>query len=186
MPAFNEFCYEIECLKAHVAQKHPKVPESDMSFSHLELARQQLACPDIAKYKLVYSDIEGFQPRSGSGLRFSCNVIQHNMPSIIRISLNRAFARLSPLDMAVCHGPTRFVGCSFNLRKYLSGCVEQPGVETHCLPQEEIWAIAEQRGRRVFELIKHISADPPQYGVTNIPVLARAMANSGGINLNAS
>ncbi|HJT97018.1 MAG TPA: class I SAM-dependent methyltransferase, partial [Rhodanobacteraceae bacterium] len=152
-------CFELGCgvgrLTAWLARRCAKVVATDISESHLALARRHVAeqgLDNVELQRLPSVDAIGLLPPFD--LFFSVIVLQHNPPPVIAAILERTFARLRPGGLAYFQVPTYREGYVFRLGDYLRDEYDKGTMEMHVLPQRDVLRIAARHGLELLEVIE--------------------------------
>ncbi len=152
-------CLELGCgvgrVTAWLARRCARVIGTDVSASHLALARQHLdaeGATNVEFHRLA--TVETLDSLPSFDMFFSVIVLQHNPPPVIKAILERVFARLAPGGIAYFQVPTYRAGYSFGLEAYLRDDVGKGEMEMHVLPQRVIMRSALQHGLELLEVIE--------------------------------
>jgi len=161
--------YEFGCgigrVTAYLAATFPQVTACDISQSHLDRARQELADRKNVKFKLVEDD--RFAMTEPFDLWTSFIVLQHNPPPIIAMILARMFMKLARGGLAMFQVPTYCLGYRFKVAEYLGGGALDGAIEMHCLPQSVIFNLAHQAGCVALEVRENDDMGPPSQWLSN-------------------
>ena len=152
-------CLEIGCgvgrVTAWLARRGGKVLATDISASHLALAREHMAAENIGNVEFHrLTGIETLDTLPPFDLFFSVIVLQHNPPPVIRTILERVFVRLRPGGIAYFQVPTYRAGYSFDLDAYLRDDYGKGEMEMHVLPQSTVLRVAAEHGLDLLEVIE--------------------------------
>jgi 2-polyprenyl-3-methyl-5-hydroxy-6-metoxy-1,4-benzoquinol methylase len=152
-------CLEIGCgvgrVTAWLARRCGKVLATDISASHLALAREHLAAENVGNVEFHrLTGIDTIDTLPPFDLFFSVIVLQHNPPPVIRTILERVFARLRPGGIAYFQVPTYRAGYSFDLNAYLRDDYGKGEMEMHVLPQSTVLRVAAEHGLELLEVIE--------------------------------
>jgi len=152
-------CVELGCgvgrISAWLAPRCARLIATDISASHLELAREHLLAQGATNVELRrLSRIEDIDTLPPFDLFFSVIVLQHNPPPVIRAILERVFSRLRDGGLAYFQVPTYRAGYVFELDAYLHDKIGKGEMEMHVLPQREIVRIAGESGLDLIEIIE--------------------------------
>ena len=152
-------CLELGCgvgrVTAWLARRCAQVIATDISQSHLTLARQHLngeGSSNVQFHQL--NRVESLDTLPAFDLFFSVIVLQHNPPPIVRAILDRVFARLRPGGFAYFQVPTFRVGYEFRMEQYLREEFGKKKMEMHVVPQATIMRVAAQHGLELLEVIE--------------------------------
>jgi SAM-dependent methyltransferase len=158
-PGRHATCLELGCgvgrITAWLAMRFDRVIGTDISASHLAIARTHLDAQDannVELHRLVSVGMIDELPRFD--VFFSVIVLQHNPPPVIAAILDRVFARLNPGGVAYFQVPTYRAGYSFALAAYLRDDVGKDEMEMHVLPQRAILRMAAVHGLELLEVIE--------------------------------
>ena len=155
----DAICLELGCgvgrVTAWLARRYAHVIATDISQSHLALARQHLHDEGSANVEFhQLTGVESLDTLPPFDLFFSVIVLQHNPPPIIRAILERVFAHLRPGGLAYFQVPTFRVGYEFRMERYLHEEFGQEKMEMHVVPQATIMRVAAQHGLELLEVIE--------------------------------
>jgi SAM-dependent methyltransferase len=145
----------------------------DVSATHLALAQGGAEARGVANIAWHQTTVEAFMPDGGWDVWFSRLVLQHNPPPVIQRVLDLAFAGLRPGGLAVFQLPVHGRGYRFDVGEYLAE--GEGGIETHALPQTEVFAMARAAGLEVLEVRddSHLTMAEPYNWLSNLFVLRR-------------
>ena len=138
-------CLEVGCgvgrVTRFLAKAFPKVIGTDISSSHLELARKYLEEQNINNVELQdWASINVLSTLAKVDSIFSVITLQHNPPPLIAWMLSKLLQALNPSGVAYLQIPTYRTGYLFEVERYLNS--EAPKtLEMHFLPQFEIFRI---------------------------------------------
>jgi protein-L-isoaspartate O-methyltransferase len=138
-------CLEIGCgvgrVTSFLAEAFPKVIATDISSSHLELARKYLEEQNVTNVDLQhFSDTYALESLPKVDSILSVITLQHNPPPVIAWMLGKLLVALNPSGVAYLQIPTYRSGYLFEVDRYLQS--EAPKtLEMHFLPQHEIFRI---------------------------------------------
>jgi 2-polyprenyl-3-methyl-5-hydroxy-6-metoxy-1,4-benzoquinol methylase len=158
-PRNDATCLEIGCgvgrVTAWLARRCKRVIATDISASHLALARTHLDAQGAANVELHrLASIDTIDTLPEFDLFFSVIVLQHNPPPVIRAIIERVFARLKPGGIAYFQIPTYRAGYSFHLDAYLRDDVGKGEMEMHVLQQSVVMRAAARHGLDLLEVIE--------------------------------
>jgi len=158
-PRNDAVCFELGCgvgrVTAWLARRFARVIATDISASHLALARAHLEAQGAANVELHrLAAVDAIDALPAFDLFFSVIVLQHNPPPVIRAILERVFARLGPGGLAYFQVPTYRADYSFDLDAYLRNDVGRNEMEMHVLPQSVILRTAAAHGLELLEVIE--------------------------------
>jgi SAM-dependent methyltransferase len=150
-----------------------EVVASDISAPHLALAQAEAEARGVANIAWHQATAEAPMPDGGWDVWFSRLVLQHNPPPLIRLALELGFAGLRPGGLAVFQLPVHGRGYHFDVGEYLAE--GEGGIETHALPQTEVFALARAAGLEVLEVRddSHLTMPEPANWLSNLFVLRR-------------
>ncbi|MFT8242766.1 class I SAM-dependent methyltransferase [Roseomonas sp. BN140053] len=145
----------------HLARSFGEVTTCDLSRPHLDVAEQYLGEQGLTNLRYHHVTPEALIPRGSFDLFFSVLTLQHNPPPVIHAILEAALEQLSPGGVAVFQLPAHMKDYRFTVAEYLG----QPGagLEMHCMPQREVFALAEHCGCKpmdVRENTRSFTQDP--------------------------
>ncbi len=152
-------------VTAHLAAAFPRVTASDISPSHLMMARQNVNEYSNVTFKLVEDD--RFAMTESFDAWISYIVLQHNPPPIIAMILHKMFTMLAPGGVALFQVPTYSSGYQFSIAKYLDGGALDGGIEVHCLPQWVVFHLADQANCVPLEVREDEAMGPPSHWRSN-------------------
>ena len=120
----------------------------DVSASHLRLARSLNSdAPQSGRVEwIALEHPAGIEALPECDLFFSMIVLQHNPPPLIRRLLEAAAEKLRPGGYAFFQVPTYQRGYSFDPESYLALRADEPDIEMHAFPQDEVFRIFRERG----------------------------------------
>ncbi|HJT97416.1 MAG TPA: class I SAM-dependent methyltransferase [Rhodanobacteraceae bacterium] len=158
-PGPHATCLELGCgvgrVTGWLARRFDRVIGTDISASHLALARAHLDAEDAQNVELRrIASVGTFDELPPFDLFFSVIVLQHNPPPVIAAILDRVFARLAPGGLAYFQVPTYRAGYSFELERYLREDLAKGDMEMHVLPQAAILRMAARYGLELLEVIE--------------------------------
>ena len=152
----DKTCIDLGCgvgrLTAPLANRFHSVHGYDVSSTHLDVARRQLARHTNVELTRVAA-LPLRLPRAD--VVVSLIVLQHNPPPIIGQLIEAALACLEPGGIALFQVPTYEPGYTFDLASYLDTHRQQreaAGMEMHCIPQRQVFAIVAAAGCHVLEV----------------------------------
>jgi SAM-dependent methyltransferase len=149
-------CLEFGCGVGRVtrwlAERFARVVATDISLSHLALARKYLAARGLSNVTL-HHDAELLGVGAGDPVDAVCSVIvlQHNPPPVIAKVLGLLLGRLRPGGVAFLQVPTYARGYRFDARAYLAAAQDGGGVEMHVLPQAHLFRVVGEAGCELLE-----------------------------------
>jgi SAM-dependent methyltransferase len=152
-------CLELGCgvgrVTAWLARRCAKVLATDISASHLALARAHLDEENTGNVELHrLTGIDTIDTLPPFDVFFSVIVLQHNPPPVIRTILEHVFARLRPGGIAYFQVPTYRAGYKFRLEDYLRDDFGKGEMEMHVLPQSAVLRAAGEHGLELVEVIE--------------------------------
>lgn len=145
LPRVVEYGCGVGRVTPHLAAVFGEVIGVDISESHLHLAGEAVYQSGRKNVRLMLARAPDFGMQAPFDLWFSHIVLQHNTPPIMAMVLRRMFAQLAPGGVAIFQVPTYVPGYAFDVRSYLAS-PRSGAIEVHCLPQEVVFRLAEERG----------------------------------------
>ena len=174
-------CFELGCgvgrLTAWLARRYANVIATDISESHLALAREHLGAQgssNVEFHRLL--GVDSIDALPAFDLFFSVIVLQHNPPPVIAAILDRIFARLRPGGVAYFQVPTYRADYSFRLEEYLREDFGKGAMEMHVLPQRDVLRIARRHGLDLLEVIEDPYTGMRRGEVSNTFLLRKTQA----------
>lgn len=150
-------CFELGCGVGRVtywlAGLFPHVIAADISASHIEIAKENLAernCKNVISVKL--SALLDLQRLPEFDVFFSVIVLQHNPPPVIARILRLIFEKLRPNGIAYFQVPTYRLNYNFVAKDYLKEIEHAKVMEMHVLPQNVLFALIEECGCELLEI----------------------------------
>jgi SAM-dependent methyltransferase len=172
-------CVEFGCgvgrMTRALSSEFGKVIGYDISSAHLAHANARLSQDGISNVRLIHCADNVLQPIEPCDVFLSVIVLQHNPPPVIRHLIDNALAALRPGGLALFQVPTYIVDYSYNNDTYLAQS-DEPGMEMHCLPQHEIFALARARQCEILEVFEDNMTGRPELYVSNTFVIRRPTA----------
>ena len=157
-------CFELGCgvgrLTAWLARRYANVIATDISESHLALAREHLGAQgssNVEFHRLL--GVDSIDALPAFDLFFSVIVLQHNPPPVMEAILERIFNRLDSGAIAYFELPTYIPGYQFDVREYLRQHESSVDMEIHALPQTTVYDIADRSGMRLLEALGETTRD---------------------------
>jgi SAM-dependent methyltransferase len=148
-----EFGCGVGRVTVPLAAKCTELYAYDISEPHLQAARQLANEHGVKNIKFVRLSSPEDSIIGEADFLYSELVFQHNPPPIIRSIVAAALGSLRPGGVALFQVPTYRVNYTFDLKKYLSNIEAPTGeIEMHCIPQSEVFRIAEEKKCRVLEV----------------------------------
>jgi SAM-dependent methyltransferase len=160
-PVVFEFGCGLGRVTSHLCKQFSHVIATDISPSHLAMARHALNERGTANFGLNYATAADFGMSESYDLWFNRLVLQHNPPPLIAAILERAMTVLRPRGLAVFQVPVYPAGYRFKVDEYLQSPVTPGSSEMHLLPQSAILDIANRTGCRLLEIRQEGSAGMP-------------------------
>lgn len=146
VPRVLEFGCGVGRVTPHLAGRFEHVTATDISISHLDMAREVTAAAGRQNVTFTLAELPSCGMTEPFDLWFSNLVLQHNPPPVMALVLQRAFAMLAPGGVALFQVPTYALTYRFELATYLDRELGTGEMETHCLPQPVVFALAHQAG----------------------------------------
>jgi SAM-dependent methyltransferase len=172
-------CVEFGCgvgrMTRALSTEFGKVIGYDISAAHLAHAKAYLEQDGIQNVQLVHCAENILQPIELCDVFLSIIVLQHNPPPVIRQLIDNALAALRPGGFALFQVPTYIVDYSYKNDTYLAQN-DEPGMEMHCLPQQEIFALARAQQCDILEVFEDTMTGRPDLYVSNTFVIRRPTA----------
>jgi SAM-dependent methyltransferase len=158
-PRSEAVCFELGCgvgrVTAWLARRFAQVIATDISASHLALARAHLDAAGAANVELHrLASVDTIDTLPAFDLFFSVIVLQHNPPPVMRAILEHVFARLRSGGLAYFQVPTYRADYSFDFESYLRNDVGKAEMEMHVLPQSVVMRVAARHGLELLEVIE--------------------------------
>jgi SAM-dependent methyltransferase len=153
----TEFGCGVGRVTNYLARKFKSVVASDISSTHLALARDQAAQEGLDNIQFREVGIPKFGMAERIDLWFSRLVLQHNPPPVMAAILRRALFRLRVGGLAVFQLPTFLPHYSFRVGDYLATPRNEP-IEMHVLPMAEVIRLATEADCAVLEILDDSSA----------------------------
>lgn len=173
----SKTCVEYGCGVGRVtlalAAEFGHVVGYDISEAHLAHARERVRRAGIGNVRLIECANDLLEPLHPCDVFYSLIVLQHNPPPVIRKLIGNALAALNPGGFAYFQVPTQILGYRYSNEAYLAD-THAPGMEMHCLPQSEIFALAAERDCEVMELREDLWTGRPDVFVSNTFVIRRS------------
>jgi SAM-dependent methyltransferase len=126
----------------------------DISSAHLKIAREHLEAQ--GRKNVVYHHVrrlDDLRQRPRVDLVYTCIVLQHNPPPIIKVLIERLLAALNPGGVAYFQLPCYAHGYSFDLTRYLAHADRVHEIEMHALPQHRVFQLIRNAGCEVLEVL---------------------------------
>ena len=155
-PAELNICLEVGCgvgrVTDYLANNFSSVIATDISKSHLDLARQYLKAKDVRNVELVHwQNILQIKQSPQVDAIFSVITLQHNPPPVIAWMLSALLDRLRSGGVAYIQIPTYRNGYMFEVERYLNSTAPST-LEMHFLPQYDVFRVIEASNCRCLEI----------------------------------
>ena len=155
-----EFGCGLGRVTSHLCKQFSHVIATDISYSHLALARRALNERGAINVDLKCASATDFGMSESYDLWFNRLVLQHNPPPLIAAILARAMTLLRPRGLAVFQVPVYLPGYRFRTDEYLQQPAGDWPFEMHLLSQSAILELAHRAGCRLLEIRQEDSAGP--------------------------
>lgn len=148
-----EFGCGVGRVSLWLARHFPEVCGIDISQRHLDIAVEKIDAEGVKGFNPLHIDtLEGLASIPPFDLLYTRLVLQHNPPPIQHEILRRLLEAGREGALVVFQIPTCCVGYRFDISEYLEGSDKVREMETHALPQREIFKLLQSTGFDVQEV----------------------------------
>jgi SAM-dependent methyltransferase len=156
-PASVERVVEFGCgvgrVSLWLAKNFPEVCGIDISQRHLDIAVEKIDAEGVKGFSPLQIDtLDGLSSIPSFDLLYTRLVLQHNPPPIQHEILLRLLESARAGALVIFQIPTCCVGYHFAIDEYLEGSHKIREMETHALPQREVFKLLESTGFDVQEV----------------------------------
>jgi SAM-dependent methyltransferase len=150
-------CFELGCgvgrVTLQLAKAFGKVVASDISQSHLYLAKEAATQHNIANIEFVHMDsINKISDLPDFDSFYSVIVLQHNPPPVIKAILSKILLKLRTGGLGYFQVPTYKLNYVFNARAYLDRTSSEGKMEVHALGQSEVLKLIREADCDLLEI----------------------------------
>jgi len=149
----------------------------DISPTHLSLARKRAAERGVSNidFHCCSSGVPAALPECD--FFYSRLVFQHNPPPVIRELIRMALQSLRIGGIAAFGVPTYLPGYRFLVEDYLAS-PRKLGMELHCIPQSEVFALIADAGCALIEVCEERPVNPADGRTSNLFIARRPLPHS--------
>jgi SAM-dependent methyltransferase len=150
----------------------------DISPNHLAIAQQRSEELGIAN--ITFHECHEALPSSlwSCDFFYSCIVFQHNPPPVMKELVRLALTAINPGGVAVFQIPTYKKNYSFHAASWIEADLTLE-MEMHCLPQREVFLLAQELDCQVLEVREDRWTGNPRNDISNTFVLWKNASAAG-------
>jgi SAM-dependent methyltransferase len=179
-------CFELGCgvgrVTLQLARAFRNVIASDVSKSHLYLAKEAAVQANISNIEFVHIDSIGkISQLPDFDSFYSVIVLQHNPPPVIKSILGSILLKLKMGGLGYFQVPTYRLNYVFNARAYLDGTSSDGKMEVHALGQPEILSLIRDADCDLLEIREDGWTGSPLFISNSFLVIKRGSRNTRGI-----